>query len=95
MSTTKDARKALKDSTGTTVNTLKRTNEANDTANPRPVKQTKTTLQAPPNLSTATPPSFLKDIILPDEDDVYPPMMISGLNVVWDNHLRKLQPNPR
>ena len=73
MATTKDKPKALKDSTGTTVNALKRASDAVEKANhPRPIKQTKTTLQSPPNLSTATPPSFLKDIILPDEDDVSP-----------------------
>jgi len=73
MATTKDKPKALKDSTGTTVNALKRANDANEKANSRPLKQTKTTLQAPPDLSTPTPPSFLKDIILPDEDDVSSP----------------------
>jgi len=73
MANTKDKPKALKDSTGTTVNALKRASDAIEKANPRPVKQTKTTLQEPPNLSTATPPNFLKDIILPDEDDVSPP----------------------
>lgn len=71
MATSKDVPKALKDSTSATVNTLKRTSDTNEKANPRPAKQSKPALK-PPKLDTAAPPSFLEDIVLPDEDDVWP-----------------------
>ena len=71
MATSKDAAKALKDSTSATVNTLKRTGDANEKVNPGAVKKSKQVREAP-NFAIATPPKFLKDIVLPDEDDVYP-----------------------
>jgi len=71
MATSKDGSKALKESTSAAVNTLKRSSDANEKANPRPAKQSKPTLK-PPKFDTARPPSFLKDIVVPDEDDVLP-----------------------
>ena len=60
--------KVLSESTSANVNKKRASSDAIEPENTK--KPKKTTLKVGFDLSTATPPSFLEDIILPDEDEV-------------------------
>jgi len=66
-STTND-HKILSESTSAIVNKKRASSDAIEPEKTK--KPKKTILKAGFDLSTATPPSFLEDIILPDEDEV-------------------------
>ena len=75
-----DDRKILAESTAATVNKKRGPSDAIE------ANHTKKTKKAGFDLSTATPPSFLADIILPDEDEVQFTRHL-GLIEVWYGNL--------
>ena len=91
--TTKETRNPLSSAPYSILNHPKLANDANvENAVTAPAKNPKKAA-AGPNLFTATPPSFLKDIILPDEDEVTPPptSLKRVLIVVRNGNVRRLQ----
>lgn len=60
--------KVLSENTSAIVNKKRASSDAIEPENTK--KQKKATLKTGFDLSTPTPPSFLEDIILPDEDEV-------------------------